>query len=125
MSYTRPLCTLNVITEYACSNGGVSDRHKRLDLYKAETHVNDIDPEVLDKAVFVVARNLGGQTIYNVQPFVEVPAQCIGYMAGGSFVTGDSRFSAEIQRVGGVRFYGAMALHDRIETTEQYRALSI
>lgn len=49
----------------------------------------------------------------------------VGPMAGGSFVaSSDSRFSEEVARVLGRRFYGAVSLHDRHESPAQYEALS-
>ena len=39
---------------------------------------------------------------------------------GGSYVgCSDSRFSEEVEKVLGARFYGAVALHDRFETWEE------
>ena len=50
----------------------------------------------------------------------------VGPMFGGTFVgTSDSRFSEAIRAILGRGFYGAVAFHDRFETNEQYRALSL
>lgn len=48
----------------------------------------------------------------------------IGPMMGGAYVaTSDSRFTQKAEDLLGVRFYGAVALHDRFETVEQYRSM--
>ena len=125
-AYARPIVRLDILTNRQCSNGGVSSRHKSVDLYRDDVLISDIDPDLLDRAVEIVARNIGGSTIFHVEPVQPVNSNSVGWMAGGSYVTtSDSRFSQEAQRVGGQRFYGAMAFHDRQETPAQYRSLSI
>lgn len=55
----------------------------------------------------------------------ERPANAAGPMFGGCYVaTSDSRFSDEVERIVGGRFYGAVALHDRFETQELHEMLS-
>jgi hypothetical protein len=50
---------------------------------------------------------------------------CVGPMSGGAFIhTSDSRFGELIEKLTGARFYGAVALHDRYESTEDYERLS-
>lgn len=119
----RPLTRLHVITEYACSNGGVSERHDYLLLFRAGTPVEHVPPELLDQAV-VVAETAAGRGTICVGPLVEPPSGHVGWMAGGSYVTGDSNFTSEIQRATGVRFHGAASLHDRSETVRQYNEMS-
>jgi len=74
----------------------------------------------LDKAV--VVGSINGSV--HVRPLVDVPAGRLGWMAGGSYVTGDSNFKAEILRATGLHFSGAASLHDRSETVRQYNELS-
>jgi hypothetical protein len=58
-------------------------------------------------AVVLIYRRMGHRRIEHVEPFEQAPRG--SYMAGGTFVTGDSRFSDL------VGFYGAVAFHDRSE----------
>ena len=47
-------------------------------------------------------------------------------MMGGNYAaTSDSRFGEAVRKRIGPNFYGAVPIHDRFETPEQYRALSI
>lgn len=49
----------------------------------------------------------------------------VGPMMGGCYVsTSDSRFSRAVEDLLGHRFYGAVPLHDRFETADEYRVLS-
>lgn len=49
----------------------------------------------------------------------------VGPMAGGNYIaTSDSRFGELASSICGHRFYGAVSLHDRFETGEQYAAMS-
>ncbi len=67
--------------------------------------------EVTDErpAVALVIRAVMGKLLYHVEPFHPEGYVFGRYMAGGTFVTGDSRFSDL------VNFYGAVAFHDRNE----------
>lgn len=108
-----------------CSNGGLSAKTSYLDLYPADTLESDLTEQQLATAVKVVVRTFGGEKIAHVEPVTSCPADKVGYMAGGCLVsTSDSRWSAEVERALGYRFYGGLSLHDRSETPEQYRALS-
>lgn len=101
-----------------CTNGGVSSRFDRL-LVLCDDGFIDVDmdnpPENLCK---VVHRFLFGRDVYHIEP-VEEPKGC-GWMAGGNFAhTSDSRFSDMCGHQ-----YGALAIHDRQETWEEYDILS-
>lgn len=110
----------NIMTNYQCSNGGISSRSDRVLIVDPYDH--ELTPEQ-EKIAVVIGQIIG--TVH-LHPLHGVPAGNVGYMAGGSYVaTSDSRLSQEIQRVAGIQFYGALALHDRSETPAQYRALSI
>jgi hypothetical protein len=53
------------------------------------------------------------------------PDGLVGPMMGGNYATtSDSRFASAIEKLVGHRFYGAVAVHDRFETPEQYDRLS-
>jgi hypothetical protein len=54
---------------------------------------------------------------------VNRPAGMLGMM-GGSYASGDSRFNEAVEKLLGHRFYGAVPIHDRFETQEEYDALS-
>ena len=106
-----------------CSNGGVSSRCNKLTLVGI-VHRTAGSPDVIEPlpmgaggpfapehdspAVVLVYRNVMGRSICHVEP-LDSPSGKFGYMAGGAFVNGDSRFS----RLTG--FYGAASLHDRTE----------
>lgn len=48
----------------------------------------------------------------------------IGWMFGGNYLaSSDSRFRAMAEDIAGHRFYGAIPIHDRQETQEQYDAM--
>ncbi len=50
----------------------------------------------------------------------------IGPMFGGNYAAAsDSRFRQACEKLLGTPFYGAVAIHDRFETPQQYRDLSI
>lgn len=110
----------NIITNYQCSNGGISSRSTSVLVIDPEQGTEHLTPEQLAIAVQIGTAGHGA----HLRPAVACPAGNIGYMAGGSYVVGDSRLSQEIERVTGIRFYGAVALHDRTETPAQYSALS-
>jgi hypothetical protein len=49
----------------------------------------------------------------------------VGPMMGGCYVgASDGRFSEAVEEIVGARFYGAVPLHDRFETTTEYAAFS-
>jgi hypothetical protein len=61
-------------------------------------------------AAVLVIRAIAGKLVYHVEPYHPEGYMFGRYMAGGSFVDGDSRFS---ELVG---FYGAVSFHDRNES---------
>lgn len=119
--YVKPITRLHVLVDLACSNGGVSERYDYLLLYRSHVTPDQVEPEKLDKAV--VVGSIRGHSVH-VRPLVAPPAGHLGWMAGGSYVTGDSNFTAEILRATGIHFSGAASLHDRSETQRQYNELS-
>lgn len=101
------------------SNGGISEKYDRL-LVLCKDGFEEVDlnnpPENL---VVVVKRNMFGKCSDYIEPYASLKKGCVGWMFGGSYAeSSDSRFS---EMVG---FYGAVAIHDRQETQEQYDLLS-
>jgi hypothetical protein len=110
------------------SNGGISGQAERVCIVNI---AGPFTPDEDTPAVMLVPGNLRG-TVKAV-PAVPIgdgyvpmaPADMIGPMDGGTYVaTSDSRFGDKIAELCGVRFYGAVALHDRYETQAQYDALT-
>tara|TARA_R100001594_G_scaffold97709_1_gene132086 strand:+ start:1860 stop:2231 length:372 start_codon:yes stop_codon:yes gene_type:complete len=108
------------------SNGGVSGRANQLTLINVD---GPFEPSVHAPAAMLVKGNLGGAKVI---PCVDDPTNMfgdmsnqIGPMMGGTFVTtSDSRFSNKLEKMG-VSSGVAIPFHDRYETTEQHRALSL
>ena len=101
-----------------CTNGGISSRHRQLLLICDEgfLEVDENDPP--ENLVRVVKRHLFGRDIYHIEPVAQPNGA--GWMMGGNYAAScDSRFS---KAVGGT--YGAVPVHDRQESWEQYEALS-
>lgn len=105
-----------------CSNGGLSSRYDKVTVVNVD---GPFDPADDRPAVMLLPGNLPG--VAKVVPVVGGNvAQTHGPMMGGCYVaTSDSRFVEAVERITGARFYGAVALHDRYETPEQYRSLSL
>ena len=77
-----------------------------------------------DRPAFELVQGPGGQGHAILRPVKS--REGIGPMFGGNFgYSSDSRFSEAIQELTGSRHYGAVHIHDRYETPEQYRALSV
>lgn len=71
-----------------------------------------------DQIVKLVHGAFGSIILEPVQP---VPNGRVGYMFGGCYVaSSDGRFSKLIKEFTGKDFYGAIPLHDRTETQEDY-----
>lgn len=98
-----------------CSLGGISSKHTTLCV------VNISGPNVPgpnNPPVKLVHGNLPGTL--KIVPAVPLAENCWrelgGTMMGGNYgATSDSRFSAACDSILGHRFYGAVAIHDRIE----------
>jgi hypothetical protein len=117
-----------------CSAGGLSSRVDEVTLVNVE---GPFDPTPERPAALLVKGN--GEGIAKVvEAVLEYPGEQesggTGYVArkdgvgpsmGGCYVaTSDSRFTQAVERIVGGRFYGAVPLHDRYETAEQYADLS-
>ncbi len=104
-----------------CSNGGLSSKYSNCYI-ECERGWIDED-KILDDAIVKLEKGAFG-TIHLV-PTKPIEKNCVGYMMGGCYVaSSDSRFHELIKKTFGIDFYGAIALHDRTETYEDYELLS-
>ena len=103
------------------SNGGLSSKSNTCYI-ECEDGWLENPPE--DKIVKLVEGAFG--TIH-LEPVKPVEKNCVGYMMGGCYVsTSDGRFSKMVEKLLGVRsWHGAVALHDRTETQEDYHWMSM
>ena len=91
-----------------CTNGGVSSKHDQLFIKLPHYPADDKTPA--DVPVMVLEAHHAG--CVRLRPAGE-KRWC---MFGGNFAhSSDSRFSEAIEKLLGHRFYGAVAIHDRIE----------
>ena len=105
-----------------CSNGGVSGQVNKLTLINVE---GPFMPTEDAPAAMIVAGNLSGAKIIPCFDEARDMSNIIGPMMGGTYVTSsDSRFSSKLEEFG-VYIEMVVPFHDRYETTDQYRALSI
>ena len=103
-----------------CANGGISARYDEL-YAVCEDGCDEIDEDDPRLIKFVK----GAFESVHAEPYKPVPPNRLGWMMGGSFVgSSDARITKEIKKVSGIDFYGAVALHDRCETQEEYDLLS-
>lgn len=112
--------------KYDCTNHGISSKYDELLVACPDGHrVVDSD-NLPENFAMVEARHLFGKVCYTIYPAgVDekgniVPRDGKWWMMGGNYAgTSDSRFSNMLDG-----FYGAVAIHDRYETQEEYEALS-
>lgn len=101
-----------------CSNGGITERYDELLLvcYEGNIEVDEENPP--ENLVVFVDRVFKGKKCGYIKPYAPCPNGCVGWMDGGSYAgCCDSRFG----RMVGI--YGAVPVHDRAETQEQYDAM--
>lgn len=110
-----------------CTNGGISSKYNEL-LIACDDGFIDIDPENVPEnfAMVELRRMYSGTPIPTIYPAditpegKVVPREGKWWMMGGNYgATSDSRFS---RMIGGM--YGAVAIHDRYETPEEYEMYS-
>jgi hypothetical protein len=97
-----------------CTNGGLSSKYTSLCVVNAE---GPFEPSAQSPAVLLDNHYKNSVRL--------IPAEKVGgvwkpikghWQMGGNYgATSDSRFGELIERLGGVRFYGAVAIHDRKE----------
>ena len=105
--------TINVYRNghYDCTNGGVSSYSRTLCVTNCE---GPFEPSEDAPAVkLVMAEPIGGRKILRLIPESAEGKQT---MFGGNYgSTSDSRFSRLCEKLLGGAFYGAVAIHDRVE----------
>ena len=110
-----------------CTNGGISGKYTELLIACPDGFV-DVDSEnIPENFAMVEMRHVYGNTIIPTIYPAEINAKGEvakrggkWYMMGGNYgATSDSRFSDMI-----AGFYGAVAIHDRYETPEEYEMYS-
>lgn len=101
-----------------CSNGGITERYDELLLVCDEGYIEIDEDNLPENLVVFHERMLGGEWCGYIEPYAPCPNGCVGWMSGGAYAgSSDGRFS---EMVG---IYGAVAVHDRTETQEQYDAM--
>lgn len=106
-----------------CTNGGVSSKYDSLLCVCADGYIEYDENDPPENLVKVVKRHLFGQDIYHIEPVARPKLYNVGWMMGGNYAAScDSRFVEMIGGFGG--FYGAIPIHDRQETREEYDNLS-
>ena len=96
-----------------CTNGGISSKNKSLIFVDASGPSEGTE----ENSVKLVRRNLSRGEYLHVEPIIK-PDGMVGPMFGGNFIyTSDSRFRE-------ISVY-PIPIHDRFETSEQYRQLSM
>ena len=94
-----------------CTAGGISSTADQLCIINVDGPFDPSDD--VPAAVLVVAEPIQGQKILRIEPADKGDQWT---MFGGNYAsTNDSRFSAKCKQLLGSGFYGAVAVHDRIE----------
>ena len=76
-----------------------------------------------NQPAFKLVKGPGGRGHAILHPVEEKPDH-VGPMFGGNFgYSCDSRWSEAVREITGSPHYGAVAIHDRYETTEEYAAM--
>lgn len=103
-----------------CSNDGISSRCNEVTL------IGDGIPQMWEPSTDKPAVRLEKGPYDSVRAVpVDQPANSMGPMNGGAFIScSDSRFCSAIKKLLGKDFYGAVPLHDRFETAEEYKRYS-
>lgn len=97
-----------------CTNGGVTSTHDTILVEHPDGYIEVDEKNPPENLMCVVKRFFAGREIYHLEPVVE--PEGAGWMFGGNYAaTSDSRFD---ELIGGM--YGAVAVHDRQETWDQY-----
>jgi len=118
----KPIVTASVLrSKYTSANGGVSEHYDSVVVYPSGTLAHEV--ERVTDAVTLEEGNLYGTVV--AVPIAYPEGVTVGPMASGAYIaTSDSRFRREVEKMLGHTFYGAVPLHDRFETVDQYNALS-
>lgn len=100
-----------------CTLGGISSRFTSLCVVNAD---GPFEPNENRPAVILDVREISNQKILRLVPAEKVgdsyePVKAWTTMGGNYGATSDSRFSEKGEELTGHLFYGAVAIHDRIE----------
>lgn len=99
-----------------CTNGA-SATYDRLLVTNVDGPFNPTD----DRPTYIISTNGFGNPILIPE---NQPKGMIGPMFGGNYAACcDSRFNAKVREIAGHDFYGALPIHDRFETQENYDSL--
>jgi len=101
--------------KYDCTNNGLSSRHEAFIL--CGTGVPEMyEPSAAEPGLILVRRTIAGKEYLHAQPINDPRPGNVGWMAGGNFIwSSDSRFPNRYP----------ISIHDREETREQNKHLSI
>lgn len=104
----------------SCPNGGITERFDTLLLVCDDGYIDIDENNPPENLVIYVERCIGRRRCDYIRPFADPPLNRTSYMSGGAYAAScDSRFS---EMTGGM--YGAVPVHDRTETWEEYEILS-
>jgi hypothetical protein len=102
-----------------CTNGGASADVDSV----CVVNIPGPDSPGTDRPAFELVQGPGGKGHAILRPVNGRGG--VGPMSGGNFgYSSDSRFSEAVRELTGSRHYGAVHIHDRYETPEQYATLS-
>jgi hypothetical protein len=115
-----------------CTNGGISGPAAR---HLVAVNIDGpFTPGPDAPAVLVVTGNVRGSVkivaAVNVGTdddpcwIEDKPDGAVGPMMGGNYADGDSRLNDLVEKLTGIRAYGAIPIHDRYETPAEYERLS-
>ena len=105
------------------SNKGLSEKSNTCYI---ETNEGNLAEEDIDSDLIVTLRTGLFGTLY-LEPVKPVQSGSVGYMFGGCYVSSsDARFDRLVRNFTGNKniFAGALPLHDRCESTEEYASYS-
>jgi len=96
---------------FDCTNGGISSQSNTLCITNVDGPFNPSEKH--PAAVLVMAEPIGGSKILRIEPENAGKAWT---MFGGNYAgSSDSRFGEKCRELLGSSWYGAVAIHDRIE----------
>jgi hypothetical protein len=101
-----------------CTLGGISSRFTTLCVVNVG---GPFEPDDECPPVILDVRKISGQSVLRLIPAEKVgdtyaPVKSSVMMGGNYGATSDSRFSEKCEQLTGHMFYGAVAIHDRIES---------
>lgn len=102
-----------------CSNDGITKKYDELLLVCDEGYIDIDETNLPENLVILVKKFVAGRPANYIRPYADVPDGCVGYMSGGAYAaSSDGRFDRMVE------MYGAVPVHDRVETYEQNDRLS-